>query len=155
LTRERACANQRSRERRHGRPIVRPGKGIQKAWNAGARADFWGKRKGDNEMRKTGSFILVLLVLLAIANCKKQENGPAQATKEALGNSSEAVALKQGTTDSEESETASPDEGRPHIAFEQKDFDFGKVEAGEKIEHLFSFRNTGNGTLKIHKVRSS
>ena len=112
-------------------------------------------RKGDNEMRKTGAFILVLLVLLVIANCKKEESGPAQATKEVPGNSSEEVALKQVTTDSADSGAEAPDEGRPSIAFDQKDFDFGKVETGDKVEHLFSFRNTGNGVLKIHKVRSS
>ena len=106
-------------------------------------------------MRKTGTFFLVILLLLVIANCKKEGNGPSQGTQEVLGNASDEVALKQGTADTEDSEAKAPEEGRPRIAFDQKDFDFGKVETGEKVEHLFSFRNTGNGILKIDKVRSS
>ena len=106
-------------------------------------------------MRKTGIFILGILMLLFIPDCKKEESGPAQATQEDLAGHSDAVALKQGTTDSEDPEAKVPDAGKARIAFGQKDFDFGQVETGEGVEHMFTFRNTGNGILRIHKVRSS
>jgi len=45
--------------------------------------------------------------------------------------------------------------GTPTISFESKEFDFGKIDQGEKVEHIFSFKNTGNAELNIDKVRSS
>ena len=105
-------------------------------------------------MRKTGVLILVLLVLAVMANCAKENNGPAEATQEVLADSSEAPSLDQGTDGTEELMAGSADAGQPRIAFAEKDFDFGKVETGEKIEHDYEFRNTGDGTLLVHKVRS-
>jgi len=106
-------------------------------------------------MRKTGVFVLVLLVLWVIPNCKKQENAPAQATREVGRPSAEAIVLEQGTVDSQAPQMKTAEEGRPRIAFDLKDFDFGKVESGERVEHVFTFRNTGDGTLLIQKVRSA
>ena len=105
-------------------------------------------------MRKTGVLILILLVLALMASCAKENSGPAEATQEVAAGSSEAAAVKQGTDGTEESQSGSTEAGKPKIAFVQKDFDFGKVETGEKIEHVYEFRNTGDGTLLIHKVRS-
>lgn len=105
-------------------------------------------------MRKTGVLILVLLVLAVMANCTRENNGPAEAKQEVLAGSSEAASVKQGTEGAGESQAGSTEAGKPRIAFAQKDFDFGKVETGEKIEHVYEFRNTGEGTLLIHKVRS-
>ena len=105
-------------------------------------------------MRKTGVFILVLLVLAVMANCSKENSGPAEATQEVLAGSSEAASAEQGKDGIRESQAGATDTGKPRIAFAQKDFDFGRVETGEKIEHIYEFRNTGDGTLLIHKVRS-
>ncbi len=105
-------------------------------------------------MRKMGVLILVLLVLGVMANCAKEDSGPAEATQEVLASSSEATAVKQGKDDAEESQAGTTDAGKPRIAFDQKDFDFGNVETGEKVEGVYKFRNTGDGTLVIHKVRS-
>ena len=105
-------------------------------------------------MRKTGVLILVLLVLAVMANCAQENSGPAEATEEVLAGSSEAASVEQGTDGTEESQAGSTEAGKPRIAFDQKNFDFGKMETGEKIEHVYEFRNTGDGTLLIHKVHS-
>ena len=105
-------------------------------------------------MRKTGVLILVLLVLAVMANCTKENSDPAEATQEVLAGSSEAASVEQGTDGIEEVQAGTTEAGKPRIAFAEKDFDFGKVEIGEKIEHIYEFRNTGDGTLLIHKVRS-
>ena len=105
-------------------------------------------------MHKTGALILVLLVLAVMVNCAKENNGPAEATQEVLADSSEAASVEQGTDGAEQSQAGSTEAGKPRIAFAEKDFDFGKVETGETIEHVYKFRNTGDGTLVIHKVRS-
>ena len=105
-------------------------------------------------MRKTGVLILLLLVLGVKANCTKENRGTDEAGQEVLARSSEAGAVEQGEGSAKESKAGSTEAGKPRIAFDQKDFDFGKVETGEKIEHIYEFRNTGDGTLVIHKVRS-
>jgi len=105
-------------------------------------------------MRKKGHLILILLFLLAIAGCRGEEKGPAQAKQEVLASASGENGSNQGAADSQDVEAKTPETEKPKIVFDQKDFDFGEVEAGEKIEHVFAFRNEGKGTLTIHKVRS-
>ncbi len=48
-----------------------------------------------------------------------------------------------------------PPADAPKISFEQTEYDFGDLDQGEKVEHLFLFKNVGKGTLVINKVRSS
>lgn len=45
--------------------------------------------------------------------------------------------------------------GGPQLAADQPVFDFGEALQGTKVEHVFAFRNTGDGTLIIQQVRSS
>jgi len=111
--------------------------------------------KGDTKMRKTGIFILLFLTLGVIANCHKEESGPAEARQEVPAVPAGQIALKQGAGDMEESQAGSAETGTPTIAFDQKDYDFGKLETGEKVEHVYKFRNTGDALLVINKVRSS
>jgi len=105
-------------------------------------------------MRKTGVLIVVLLVLAVIANCAQENSGPDEGTQAVLAGSSEAASVEQVKDGTKESQAGSTEAGKPRIAFAQKDFDFGKVETGETVEHIYKFRNTGDGPLVIHKVRS-
>jgi hypothetical protein len=41
------------------------------------------------------------------------------------------------------------------ISFTEYEYDFGKVTAGEKIAHIFSFENRGTGTLVILSASTS
>ena len=43
----------------------------------------------------------------------------------------------------------------PGMAFEEKAFDFGEVDAGAVLKHTFSFTNTGAVPLIIGDVRST
>jgi len=45
-------------------------------------------------------------------------------------------------------------QGVPSIKFNDFEFDFGTISMGEKVQHRFSFKNTGNGDLYIKKVDS-
>ena len=42
----------------------------------------------------------------------------------------------------------------PGIQFDEMSFDIGKVNQHKTITHLFTFRNTGSGTLTIRKVKA-
>ncbi len=43
----------------------------------------------------------------------------------------------------------------PNLLFDQPVYDFGKVAQGKNIEHVFTFRNTGDAPATISKVDSS
>ena len=43
----------------------------------------------------------------------------------------------------------------PKIKFEEESFDFGKINQGDVLTHLFIFQNAGDVTLKIDRVHSS
>ncbi|MBE9466823.1 MAG: DUF1573 domain-containing protein [Bacteroidetes bacterium] len=43
----------------------------------------------------------------------------------------------------------------PSMKFEERVFNFGKINQGEKVEHIFKFKNEGKSDLIIHKTRAS
>jgi hypothetical protein len=46
----------------------------------------------------------------------------------------------------------SQDQKGPVIQFQEKEKDFGSITQGDKVEHVFTFTNTGDGPLKIQNV---
>lgn len=47
------------------------------------------------------------------------------------------------------------DKKSPRIDFAETTFDFGKIEEGQVVEHVFAFTNSGNDTLRIGKIDAS
>lgn len=43
----------------------------------------------------------------------------------------------------------------PVMTFEENSFDFGEIEGGTSVEHVFKFNNTGNAPLVIVDAKSS
>jgi hypothetical protein len=43
---------------------------------------------------------------------------------------------------------------QPSIVFEEVSHDFGNVDEGEVLEHVFSFRNAGTDVLIINSVKA-
>ncbi len=48
-----------------------------------------------------------------------------------------------------------PREPGARLVFEEENYDFGKIEQGVVLTHVFSFENIGEDTLKISRVHSS
>lgn len=48
-----------------------------------------------------------------------------------------------------------PDPASPRLVLEEEVFDFGSVEQGQRVEHVFEFRNDGKRELEIGKLRTS
>jgi hypothetical protein len=40
----------------------------------------------------------------------------------------------------------------PRIEFEEENHDFGEIEQGQKVEHVFAFKNTGSSPLVISNI---
>jgi len=43
----------------------------------------------------------------------------------------------------------------PVMSFTEKEFDFGTIKEGDKVEHVFTFTNTGDGDLIIADAKGS
>ncbi len=50
---------------------------------------------------------------------------------------------------------ASASAAGPHLTVGQKEFRFGEIFAGEKVDHLFKLRNSGDAPLVVERVKSS
>jgi hypothetical protein len=46
-------------------------------------------------------------------------------------------------------------EVKPEMSFDEKDFEFGEIMQGDKVEHTFKFTNTGKAPLVISNARAS
>lgn len=106
-------------------------------------------------MRKRRSIVLVLLVSCALAwGCKVESKQQAPQSKSNL--EKQQIAGQSGVSPAGEipKQTTRASE-KPKIFFEQTEYDFGKLDQGTKVEHLFLFKNTGNAPLLVNKVRSS
>lgn len=90
----------------------------------------------------------ILLMTAASIGCKQE-----QGVQEGIRETTEDRAVLTPPAQSPSTEETAPK--NPKIRFDQPDYDFGEVEAGEEVEHTFSFENAGDGTLSINKVRTS
>lgn len=45
--------------------------------------------------------------------------------------------------------------GTPDIEFTALEYDFGEVDQGDTVEHIFKFKNLGDADLVIDRVKSS
>ena len=66
------------------------------------------------------------------------------------------VAVAQSEPQNSESAAApAPTTGAPHIVFAEPVYDFGKVEQGEQVTHMFRFTNQGGQELRVESVKTS
>jgi len=84
----------------------------------------------------------------------------AQTATEATGSESPAVQTAPATSVEEQVEDNTPEPAAPphvpaRIAFAQPVHDFGTVEQGEKVTHLFRFTNQGGKDLRIASLKTS
>jgi len=55
-----------------------------------------------------------------------------------------------------EAETRDANAGKfPKMEFAEKNYDFGTIDQGTKVEHIFKFKNTGDAPLVIVNAKSS
>ncbi|MGE0822478.1 MAG: DUF1573 domain-containing protein [Candidatus Binatia bacterium] len=67
----------------------------------------------------------------------------------------EPITWSQPVAQPEQTETAPAPLPAPRIAFQESVYDFGKVEQGDQVNHLFHFTNQGDRDLRIEAVKTS
>lgn len=87
---------------------------------------------------KKSIFIVAVLSVFAFSSCK--DNAADKVNEENV-----AVAADR---DAESGKF-------PVIAFEESQFDFGTIDQGTNVEHVFKFKNTGEAPLMIVNAKSS
>ncbi|UAB81017.1 DUF1573 domain-containing protein [Marixanthomonas sp. SCSIO 43207] len=87
---------------------------------------------------KKSILILAVLSAFAFTSCKEKASDKVNEENVAAAADRDATAAKF-----------------PVMSFEKTEFDFGTIQKGEKVEHLFKFTNTGDAPLVIVNATSS
>ena len=106
-------------------------------------------------MRTQRFLFLILVTTMVFWGCSRQseEQNALEPTAEA-GAGVQAVPGGPAAHEGLDAGLVEESAGQPAIVFAHTEFDFGEVEQGEDVEHVFTFRNTGNSDLIIERVRS-
>ncbi len=102
---------------------------------------------------------LAILTVAALASCNNDSADTAAATTDAAaqpGAPMDATAATQPVDpNAAPAEPAAPTGPTTVISFTETEFNFGKVKAGEKVEHEYTFKNTGKEPLVISNAKGS
>lgn len=103
-------------------------------------------------MKKTGIFLFAALMLMSIAACERSGSGTGE------GGDSTATKGSEATTSTDpNATTAEPVSNMPltTVEFMEESHNFGEVAEGDKVEHVFKFKNTGSNPLRVNNVKPS
>lgn len=101
--------------------------------------------------------LLIAAVLFAVS-CNNDDNVRDEAAQEAAGQTT-GQSTPSALTDVKSAQQSQADEvpagPTTTIEFEETTYDFGTVKQGEKVSHIFKFRNTGNEPLIISNAKAT
>ncbi len=106
-------------------------------------------------------FLALLLVAASVfaMSCKNDGEVREEAAQEAAGQTTSTAAesnsLSTATNKQNANEPEVPAGPTTTIEFEETTYDFGTVKSGEKVSHIFKFRNTGNEPLIISNAKAT
>ncbi len=76
-------------------------------------------------------------------------------TTNVTGNNPSTTVTPTGTTPPAAKEPAAPTGPTTTLTFEELEHDYGVIEQGEKVNHVYKFKNTGNEPLIISNAKGS
>lgn len=101
-------------------------------------------------MIKNAMSLFAVVALISAISCKKNETTPIQ-----LDAHNMVVAQEASGSDVVEVKKTMKSEDYPKIEFETTEFDFGTINEGDKVEHVFKFKNIGKTDLVIINAQAS
>ena len=107
--------------------------------------------------------VIALVTVFAFTSCKEKAEGDAAATTDTAAATAPAadpnapVAVTPGTDPTAAVAPATPVPTGPTttLKFDEETYDWGKVMDGDKVTHVFKFKNTGNEPLIISNAKGS
>jgi hypothetical protein len=104
-------------------------------------------------MLKKVNLISFLAVFIVMSSCKKAD----APSENDLSPKQMEHALNPNVEQASENVELgiSPDGKYPVMTFDEKEFDFGDINQGDKVSHVFEFTNTGDADLVITDARAS
>lgn len=103
-------------------------------------------------------FTLGLLTVLTVAflvSCGGENADRAEASANITAPQTPDATTPAATPAAQPAQPAAPVGPTTVMSFTETEFDFGKVDAGEKVEHVYKFTNTGNEPLIISNAKGS
>lgn len=105
-------------------------------------------------------FLVVLVTLVSFSSCKNNAEEQAATTEQTAATDAGTVTATQisDPTAAQPSDAAAPTVPTgplTSINFENPNFDWGKVNDGDKVTHIFKFTNTGKEPLIISDAKGS
>lgn len=105
-------------------------------------------------MKKIGFLAIVAMLFVGLMSCEKKADE---------GEGTAATGTETTTTTNTEGNPTTPGtEAEPQptlplttVEFMEDSHNFGEIPEGEKVTHVFKFRNTGNNPLQVENVKPS
>lgn len=97
--------------------------------------------------------LLAVLMVGALASCKSGDKDVRDAARESVENI--AVQPANQTVQPPVQPAAVPTGPTTTMTFEATEFDFGTVQDGEKVSHIYKFKNTGTEPLILSDAKGS
>ena len=102
---------------------------------------------------------LAVLAVAFLASCASDDSDVRDKARQSIAPSSavtpDASAATADNATTTPAQPAAPAGPTTEMTFEETTFDFGTVDEGEKVRHVYSFTNTGNEPLLISNARGS
>jgi hypothetical protein len=116
------------------------------------RRPFSRSQRGRRETNRV-ALLCILLMTTPFIGCHKEQSEPEDETMKATP--AHGVPISEETPPTQAPAVGDPAPATPAIRFDKLHHDFGEMEAGEEVEHTFTFRNVGGALLTVEKVRTS
>jgi hypothetical protein len=107
-------------------------------------------------MRLPISVLALALVSMFLVSCQGDKDSAKDAARTELENTgADAVATSANTVQTPAADAVVPVGPTTAIEFADTKHDYGMIEQGEKVSHIFTFKNTGNEPLVLSNVKPS
>lgn len=88
-------------------------------------------------MKNKTIYVFLLITSFIVTSCKKQEVNP------------------QSVSNPPQAQSESVNDKLTEMVFTEEEFDFGTIKQGEKVNHYFTFKNTGANDLILTRANGS
>ncbi len=105
-------------------------------------------------LRRVQTWTLALLAVGLMVSCQNANKDIRDAARENVTNAPVQPATPNSTVQNA-AEPAAPTGPTTTVSFAETTFDFGTIDEGEKVSHVYKFTNTGNEPLILSNAKGS